>query len=75
MSELAREKAAQAWCKEKTKDKIMDPELAESFAEIIDEILDQPWLGNATNEQLLNELQARIEIHWDLKYKTANNEY
>jgi len=37
ISESARQKAAQAWCKKSTDKKIMDTELAEAFAEIIDE--------------------------------------
>ncbi len=36
-SEIALKKAAQAWCKPTTSEKIMDPVLAEEFAEIIDE--------------------------------------
>ena len=70
--ELCREKAAQAWCTEKTKNKDLDPELAEEFAKILNEIWSQPWLGNATNEQLLDELKTRIEINWDLNYKTID---
>lgn len=35
--EYARHKAAQAWCKEKTKGLVMIPELAEAFAEILAE--------------------------------------
>lgn len=36
-SEKSLQKAAQAWCKPSTSEKVMDPELAEAFAEIIDE--------------------------------------
>ena len=36
-TEMALGKAAQAWCKIATSGKTMDPELAEAFAEIIDE--------------------------------------
>ena len=36
-TEDAMHKAAQAWCKPKTSTKIMDVELAEAFAEILDE--------------------------------------
>ena len=68
---LAREKAAQAWCKETTKHKEMDAELAEAFAEILDEIWSQPWLGNATTGELLEELKARAEIHGYSGYKTV----
>ena len=31
-------------------------------------------LGLATNEELLNELKTRIEIHWDLKYRTVDSD-
>jgi len=71
--ELCRGKAAQAWCTEKNKHKEMDSDLAEAFAEILQEIWSQPWLGNATNEQLLEELKTRIEIHWDLNYRTVDD--
>ena len=37
-SKQAREKAAQAWCTPETKDKVMDPDLAEAFANIIDDV-------------------------------------
>lgn len=40
-TDFAREKAAQAWGKEANKHKLMDVELAEAFAEIIDEIMDE----------------------------------
>src|SRR3990167_9548438 len=47
----AREKAAQAWCKESTKHKEMDVELAEAFAEILDEIKNEiELLYDALNE-------------------------
>ena len=39
-SKLAREKVALAWCTEATKHKVMDPELAEAFAEILDEYIE-----------------------------------
>lgn len=35
-TELSREKAAQAWCTPKTSNKVMDVELAEAFADILD---------------------------------------
>ena len=38
-TQLAREKSAQAWCKPATSDKIFDVELAEAFADILDEVL------------------------------------
>lgn len=73
-TELARHKAAQAWCKETTKHKEMDAELAEAFAEILDEILSRPWLGNATTGELLEELTVRAEIHGYSKYRTVDGE-
>ena len=70
---LSREKAAQAWCTKKTSNKIMDTDLAEAFADILDEVWNKPWLGNATNEELINELKTRIEINWDLNYRTTES--
>ena len=70
-SSLARERAAQAWCKDATKDRVMDIELCEAFADILDDIWTKPWLGNATNANLLDELRTRIQIHWDLSYQTT----
>lgn len=73
-SELARQKAAQAWCKPETEKIVMDCKLAEAFAETLDEIWSQPWLGNATNEEMLNELRARFEVDGKLYYATAKCE-
>lgn len=42
----------------------MDAELAEAFAEILDEIWSQPWLGNATTGQLLDEIRARVNCNY-----------
>ena len=63
---FARELAAQAWCKEKTRDKTMDADLAEAFAELPVKEMYDPHLGCATTEELLDEVKARV----DLKYKT-----
>ena len=70
---LAREKAAQAWCKDNTKHKIMDVDLAEAFAEILNEIWSQPWLGNATTGEMLEELKVRAEINGYSAYRTVDN--
>ena len=48
-SKWAREKAAQAWCKEKTKDKVMDIDLAEAFAEILDSQTKEAYVASALN--------------------------
>lgn len=74
VSSLAMEKAAQAWCTGKTKGKIMDVELAEAFAEILMEVISEPWFGNATTGQLLDELKARAEIHGYVDYKTVDSD-
>ena len=71
ISELARQKAAQAWCRKSTSKKTMDTELAIAFAEIIDEIWNKPWLGNATTGELFDEIIARI-VKEGLRYKTAD---
>ena len=70
-TQLSREKAAQAWCKPATSNKTMDPALTEAFAEILDEIWSQPWLGNATTGQLLDEIRARVNCN----YKTVGGEF
>ena len=41
-SKLAREKAAQAWCTPETEGIVMDPPLAEAFADILDEVWGKP---------------------------------
>lgn len=66
-SELALQTVARAWCQPTTSHKQMDVELATAFAEILDEIWLQPWLGNATTGQLLDEIRARV----DCSYKTT----
>lgn len=69
--QASREKAAQVWCKPSCAKKIMDVELCEAFAETLEEIWSQPWLGNATTEELLNEIKVRIEMDGKLKYRTV----
>lgn len=70
-TELSLQKAAQAWCKPTTSVKTMDPELAEAFAEILDDIWSKPWLGNATTGELLDELRARCEVNGTIAYRTT----
>ena len=69
--ELAREKAAQAWCTPETEKLSMIPELAEAFAVAIDAVWSQPWLGNATTGELIDELRARCEVGGTIGYKTV----
>jgi len=71
-TQLSREKVAQAWCKPTTSHKVMDVELAEAFAEILDEIWSKPWLGNATTDELLTEIRTRIEMDGKLQYRTID---
>ena len=70
-SELCRQKAAQAWCTEETSHIEMDVRLAEAFADILEDIWSKPWLGNATTQELLDELKCRIQIHGLANYKTV----
>jgi hypothetical protein len=72
-SKLSMEKAAQAWCTPKTEKHVMDVEVAEAFAEILDEECSQPRLGCATTGQLLDELRARIEVDGKLGYRTVDS--
>jgi hypothetical protein len=75
-SKWATETAAQVWCQEKTSDIVFDPVLAEEIANLLDRLHGKPWLGHATNMDLINELRARIEIHFPggLYYKTVDGE-
>lgn len=61
---LAREKAAQAWCTEATEHIAMIPELAEAFAVILNEIWSEPWLGNATTGEMLEEIKSRVDLDY-----------
>lgn len=67
---FARKEAAKAWGVEKTKDKTMDPELAEEFAKILVEHMYAPHLGCATTGEIIEELKARS----NLEYKTVGYE-
>ena len=60
-TELSRQRAAQAWQQPTTKTIDIDHALAEAFAEILDEVWSQPWLGNATTRELLDEIAARAD--------------
>lgn len=72
-SPIALQKAAQAWCKPSTSHLVMQPELAEAFAEIVDDLWSKAWLGNATNAALIEELKARIEGgNTSLDYRTVD---
>ena len=70
-SSLSLQKAAQAWGKPKTSHKEMDADLATAFAEILDDIWSKPWLGNATTQELLDEIGARCG---DLSYRTVDED-
>jgi len=70
-TKFALQKTALAWCTPKTENIEKNVELAEAFAEIVDEVSSQPYLGNATTRELLEELKVRIEIHGNLDYKTT----
>jgi hypothetical protein len=74
-SQLALRKAVAAWATKETWRKPYDDDLALAFAEILDSILSQPWLGNATTAELLNELSARAELGGYANYKTTNPTY
>jgi len=73
-SKLALSRAAQAWGKPKTKKKVMDVQLCEAFAEILDDVWSKSWLGNATTRELLEEIKARIEVSGELDYRTVGIE-
>ena len=72
-SELSIQKAAQVWCRPELSQKVMDTELANGFAEALDEIWSKPWLGNATTGELLDEIRARIG-EGGLTYRTVDSD-
>lgn len=57
---FARQEAAQAWCEEKTSNKVMDPELAEEFAKILVKHMYEPHMGCASTGEMLDEIKARV---------------
>lgn len=71
---FALQEAGKAWCGEKTKSKILDPDLAEEFAKILVEHMYEPKLGCATTEELLTEIKTRIEIDGKLGYRTIDSD-
>lgn len=70
--DLCRQKAEGAWTRINTLDIPMNVKLAEAFAQILEEIWSQPWLGNATTRQLIDELFARIEVDGAMDYRTVD---
>lgn len=73
MIRQARELAAQAWCKETTKNKVMDPVLCEAFTEIlevdrdkfitlIDEIIDEVEYISPSMLDKINKLKEDVGV-------------
>jgi hypothetical protein len=58
----AMERAAQAWCSNRTAMIPMDITLCMAFAEILEKEAIAPKLGLATTEELIDELKARVEL-------------
>ena len=71
---LAVEKAGQAWTTPETSSIVMDVRLAKAFADILDDVLSQPWLGNATTDELLTEIRTRLEMENLLSYRTVDSD-
>jgi hypothetical protein len=71
LSSLSLQKAAQMWCFDSTKDKFVDIPLTLAVATLIEEIWNQSWLGNATTEELLEELLCRAGVGGYADYKTT----
>lgn len=61
---LAWELAARAWSRPETSSIEVDIRLAAAFGSILTEVLSKPWLGNATNRDILAELAARIPLDY-----------
>ena len=64
-TEFSRGKAAQAWCTPKTEKIVMDTDLAEAFADILDEIWGQPGLAMLLLANSLMKLSHRIGLRRD----------
>ena len=71
---LARQKAATAWQGMKTKDKVMDVDLAEEFAVVLRKEMFKPNLGCATTGEMLDELRSRAETDGTIDYKTIDQD-
>jgi hypothetical protein len=67
---FARQEAAKAWCDKRTEKKIMDPDLAEVFAEILVVHMYEPHMGCATTGEMLEEIMARVDVN----YKSMNGD-
>lgn len=67
-SDLALRTAAKAWQVPFTAHLTEDPALLHAFANILDKVWSEPWLGKATTGQLLDEVRARV----NLSYKTTD---
>ena len=61
---FGRERAAQAWCTEETRNIEMDTKLAEAFAQILADEMYQPRLGCATTGEIIEELKARSNLNY-----------
>ena len=73
-SELALKVADECWLGPDTKHLLQDRAVTLAFARLLDEVWDQPWLGNATTGQLIDELRARCEFHKTLNYRTVDGD-
>lgn len=69
-SKRAREKAAQAWCTPETKDKVMDPDLAEAFADILDSLCPE----SDENHVVLNARSIAIQEILDMLKEYEDDE-
>lgn len=61
---FARQEAALPWTTPNNSHKEMDVDLAESFAEILVKHMYEPHLGCATTGKLLDEVKARVNLHY-----------
>ena len=64
------DKMASDWCKSLVVFGTRRPVFEMALSHLIYDVISEPWLGNATNEQLLDELKARV----DLNYATAKED-
>lgn len=49
-------------------------QLGEELTRIVMQYSTKPWLGLATTRELLEEIKVRIEVHWNLDYRTVDGD-
>ena len=69
---ILREALARGYGSTENQDKILDADLIEAMIVEVLAIDNEPQLGCATTEQLLDEIKTRIEMDGQLQYRTVD---